>query len=72
MGLGAQADLAALGAMLLLVVGYDLLSLHRVHRASLWAAPLTLAASVLTMPIANTGWWQGLAEWLAGNVAPHA
>jgi hypothetical protein len=70
-GLGANAYLWALALMLGLVVAYDLAALRRVHRSSLWAAPLTFAAIALTEPIAASGWWQGFAGFLAAHVAPH-
>jgi hypothetical protein len=74
MGLGFVRDAApvyALGILLLLMVAYDLFSLHRVHSASLWAAPLTFAVFALTGPISTTGWWQSFATLLARSVAPH-
>jgi hypothetical protein len=69
--LGANAAVLALGLLLLLVVGYDLMALRRVHRASLWAAPLTFAEFALTAPVGASGWWHEFAAWLARNIAPH-
>jgi len=70
-GLGGNAAVLALALLLLLVVAYDLVSLRRVHGATLWAAPLTLTVSALTSPVAATAWWQGFATWLARTVAPY-
>jgi hypothetical protein len=69
--LGGNAPVLALAALLLLVVGYDLVALGRAHKATLWAAPLTFAVSALTGPVAATAWWRGLATMLARTVAPH-
>jgi hypothetical protein len=71
MGLNPMANLAALALLLALVIGYDLFALHRIHRASLWAAPLAFAASALVEPLAATAIWQRTAEFLARYVAPH-
>ena len=70
-GLGADAYLCALALLLLLVVGYDLLALRRIHTASMWAAPLTFAVSALTGPVSKTETWHALTEFLARTVAPH-
>jgi hypothetical protein len=69
--LGGNAAVLALALLLLLVVAYDLVSLRRIHGASLWAAPLTFAVSALTIPMATTWWWQAFATMLARTVAPH-
>jgi hypothetical protein len=68
-GLGENAPVAALGLLLLLVVAYDLISLRRIHRATLWAAPLTFAVFALTTPIAKTDLWRAFATFLARTVA---
>jgi hypothetical protein len=68
--LGTNAAVIALGAMLLLVVAYDLISIHRVHPATMWAALLTLAVFWLTEPISQTGVWMGFVTFLARHVAP--
>jgi len=56
---------------LVFLVAYDLLSLRRVHRTTMWAAPLTMAFSVLAVPIGMTPWWGAFTGFLARNVAPH-
>jgi hypothetical protein len=68
--LGANAAVIALGTMLLLVVAYDLTSLRRLHRSTMWAAPLTFVVFALTDPIAHTGVWMGFVTFLARRVAP--
>ncbi len=56
---------------LLILVAYDLYSLRRVHRTTAWAAPLTLAFTVLSVPIGMTPVWHGFTNFLARNVAPY-
>ena len=67
----ALRNVVWLGVVLLLPVLYDLVSLHRVHRATMWAAPLTLVLSAVAVPIGMTPIWQSFAGFLARNVAPH-
>jgi hypothetical protein len=72
--LGLTPAVGAQGMVVLFVlilVGYDLFSLRRVHRATMWAAPLTVAFSVLAVPIGMTPVWQAFTGFLARNVAPH-
>jgi hypothetical protein len=49
---------------LLLLVGYDLWSLRRIHRATLWAGALLIVVHTLRMPFAGTALWQGFAGWV--------
>jgi hypothetical protein len=49
---------------LLLLVGYDLWSLRRIHRATLWASALLIVVHTLRMPFAGTALWQGFAGWV--------
>jgi hypothetical protein len=65
---GAQGMVAL---FLVILVAYDLFSLRRVHRTTMWAAPLTLAFSVLAVPIGMTPLWRGFTAFLAQHVAPH-
>jgi len=60
-----------LGVVLLLPVIYDLYALHRVHRSSMWAAPLTFVLSAVAVPIGMTPVWHSFAGFLARYVAPH-
>jgi hypothetical protein len=67
----AAGAVTGLGILLLLVIAYDLISLHRLHRATRWAAPLVFAVGAFSVPIGMTGWWHSFAGFLARNVAPH-
>jgi hypothetical protein len=47
----------------LLLVGYDLLSIRKVHRTTLWAGLFLIVAQQLRVPIGNTAAWHALATW---------
>jgi hypothetical protein len=51
-------------AFLLLLVGYDLWSLHKVHRATLWGSLFVLIAGQLRVPIGLTHPWLAFAGWM--------
>jgi chromate transport protein ChrA len=67
----AAGAVTGLGILILFVIVYDLISLHRIHRSTLWAAPLTFAFGALAVPIGMTPAWHSFAGFLARNVAPH-
>lgn len=67
----AAGATAGLGILILFVIAYDLVSLHRIHRSTAWAAPLTFAFGALAVPIGMTPAWHSFAAFLARNVAPH-
>jgi fumarate reductase subunit C len=67
----AAGAVTGLGILILLLIAYDLVSLHRIHRSTLWAAPLTFAFGALAVPIGMTPAWHSFAGFLARNVAPH-
>lgn len=50
----------------LLVVGYDLLTLHRVHKVTLWASVLVMVVVVGAIPLGMTPLWQSFATFMAG------
>jgi hypothetical protein len=62
---------AGLGLILLLPIAYDLISLHRLHRSTIWAAPLTFAVGAAAVPIGMTPLWHSFAQFLSRNIAPH-
>lgn len=66
----AAGAVTALGVLVLLVIGYDLIALHRVHRSTMWAAPLTFASGALAVPIGMTPAWRAFAAMLS-RIAPH-
>ncbi len=56
---------------LLPLVAYDLWSLGRIHRATLWAGGLLIAVHALRIPFAGTALWQNFAHW-AQNFSVHS
>ena len=60
----AAGAVIGLGLLLLLVVAYDLFALHRVHRTTMWAAPITFAVGALAVPIGMTSAWHSFAAFL--------
>lgn len=69
MGIGpAQGAVVGLGILVLLVVLYDLISLHRVHKATMWAAPLTFVLGAFAVPIGMTAGWHRFAGFMIGLI----
>jgi hypothetical protein len=46
-----------LGVLLLLLLIYEVITLHRIHRSTMWAAPLMFAAVAFSVPIGMTHAW---------------
>lgn len=57
-----------LGAVLLLPVLYDLVSLRRLHRATMWAVPVIFVGGAMAVPIGMTQPWHAFAGFLARHV----
>lgn len=60
----AAGAVTGLGILILLVVLYDLAALHRVHRSTMWAAPITFAVGAFAVPIGMTSGWHAFAAAL--------
>lgn len=60
----AAGALTGLGILILLVILYDLVSLHRIHGSTMWAAPLTFIVNALAVPIGMTAAWHAFAALL--------
>jgi hypothetical protein len=67
----AAGAVTGLGILILFVIAYDLVSLHRIHRSTAWAAPLIFVFGALAVPIGTTPAWHSFAGFLARNIAPH-
>jgi hypothetical protein len=67
----AAGAATGLGCLLLLLLVYELLSIHRIHRSTLWAAPLVFASVALAVPLGMTPAWHAFAAWLNQTIAPH-
>ena len=53
-----------IGSMLLILLIYELITLHRIHRSTMWAAPLVFACIALAVPIGMTPAWHAFASLL--------
>ena len=53
---------------LLLLVGYDLWSIRKVHRATLWAGAFLIVVQQIRVPIAKTAAWHVFAAWAGSMV----
>lgn len=67
----AAGAVIGLAVLILAVVAYDLLSLRRVHRSTLWAAPVVFAAGAFAVPIGMTPAWHDFAQLLTRVVVPY-
>ena len=67
----AAGPVIALAALILMVVAYDALSLRRVHRSTMWAAPVVFAAGAFAVPFGMTSAWHHFAELLTRVVVPY-
>src|SRR6266702_1944732 len=50
--------------LLLLLIGYDLWSTRKVHRATLWASVFLIVLYQVRIPIGRTVPWQSFATWV--------
>jgi hypothetical protein len=50
---------------------YDVLLLRRVHRSTMWAAPLVFAAGSLAVPFGMTPAWHHFAKFLMRVAVPY-
>jgi hypothetical protein len=60
----AAGAVTGLGFLLLLLIIFELITIRRIHRSTMWAAPLTFAAVALAVPIGMTPAWQAFAALL--------
>jgi hypothetical protein len=67
----AAGAVIGLAALILLVVAYDIVSLRRVHRSTMWAAPVVFAAGAFAVPLGMTSAWHGFAQLLTRAVVPY-
>jgi hypothetical protein len=67
----AAGAVTGIGTLLLLLIVYELITIHRVHRSTMWAAPLTFAAIALAVPIGMTPAWHIFAALLNRTIGLH-
>jgi hypothetical protein len=60
----AAGAVTGLGILCLIIIIYDLISLHRIHRSTMWAAPFVFASVALAVPIGMTPAWHTFAAML--------
>jgi hypothetical protein len=59
-------DLVPFGFLLAVMI-YDLVSLHRIQKSTLWASLLIVAVHLTRVPLAGTALWQSFATHMAGG-----
>jgi hypothetical protein len=60
----AAGPATGVGIVLLMVIVYDLIFLRRIHRSTMWAAPLVFASVAFAVPIGMTPAWHAFAALL--------
>lgn len=60
----AGGAVTGLGILMLLVIAYDLFSLHRIHRSTMWATPLIFIVGAFAVPVGMTSGWRTFAGWI--------
>ncbi len=60
----AAGAVTGVGSLLLLMVIFELATIRRIHRTTMWAAPLVFASIALAVPIGMTGAWRAFAALL--------
>lgn len=67
----AAGAVTGLGILLLILVAYELISTRRIHRSTMWAAPVVFGAVALSVPIGMTPAWHAFAALLNRVVGSH-
>ena len=66
---GPIAFFSVTDLLLLPLVAYDLVTLGRLHRASLWGIGTIVVSQPLRLVISGTGAWLAFAGWLVSLVS---
>ena len=67
----AAGAVTGLGILILILIIYELISIRRIHRSTMWAAPLVFASVALAVPIGMTPAWHAFAAMLNRTLGPH-
>jgi len=67
----AAGAATGLGILLLILIAYELISIHRIHRSTMWAAPLVFASVALAVPIGMTPAWRAFAALLNRTIGSY-
>jgi len=57
--------------VILILIVYDLISIHRIHGSTMWAAPVVFLTVALAVPIGMTPAWHAFAALLNRTIGPH-
>jgi hypothetical protein len=66
----AAGAVTGLGILLLMLSLYDLITIRRIHRSTMWAAPLAFATVALAVPIGMTPAWHAFAALIDRTIGP--
>lgn len=67
----AAGAVTGLGVLIFLLVVYELIAFRRIHRSTLWAAPVIFAAVALAVPTGMTSAWRTFAALLNRTIGSH-
>jgi hypothetical protein len=67
----AAGAVTGVGSLLLILLVYELISIRRIHRSTMWAAPLIFLSIALAVPIGMTPVWHAFAALLDRTFGPH-
>jgi hypothetical protein len=67
----AAGAVTGLGILILILLIYELITIRRIHRSTMWAAPLVFASVALAVPIGMTPAWHSFAALLNRTIGPH-
>jgi hypothetical protein len=57
--------MVGVGGLLLVLMIFELITIRRIHRSTMWAAPLAFASVALAVPIGMTSAWHAFAALLS-------
>jgi hypothetical protein len=60
----AAGAATGVGVLILFSLIYELATIHRIHRSTMWAAPLVFASIAFSVPIGMTPAWHAFAAFL--------
>lgn len=67
----AAGAVTGLGILLLILSLYDLITIRRIHRSTMWAAPVAFATVALSVPLGMTPAWHAFAALLNRSIGPY-
>lgn len=67
----AAGAVTGLGVLLLIFIAYELFTIRRIHRSTMWAAPLVFASVAAAVPIGMTPAWHAFAAMLDQTIGAY-